>query len=250
MDDTQSFLNDARRFLRYFLPGLTFFVEVAVFLFIPIILQTDLCFAQLTNLNWEFLKDLHTGVLLTVLLFGSVGLGYIFSIFHHLLISLLINHRQMLGNAILNERLKLYQYIQEQGEVEVSSSDLRKKGAWVVVMGIWHEMKDYSTLIKSANPRIESLTDIMHGSGATFWGSIFAALVGWLIYRKFFCSYMPWVYFVSPVFMIIIHLRNFCHTRRTCQGVVEIVLSDELRLQKSMRNKPIEIIVSEREIRR
>jgi hypothetical protein len=228
---------------------LTFFVEVAVFLFIPIILQTDLCFAQLTNLNWEFLKDLHTGVLLTVLLFGSVGLGYIFSIFHHLFISFLIDHRQMLENAILNERLKLY--LAGQREHEILPSDLRKKGAWVVVTGIWHEMKEKSDLIKSANPRIESLTDIMHGSGTTSWGSIFAALLGWLIYHKFFSACTDLYYIVIPLFIVIpMHFWNFCNTIKACQGVVEIVLSDELRLQKNMRNKPIEIIVSKREIRK
>jgi hypothetical protein len=249
MDDTQSFLNDARRFLRYFLPGLTFFVEVAIFLFIPVILQTDLCFAQLLNLSLEFLKGLHAGVLLTVLLFGSVGLGYLFSILHHLLIHFLIDHREMLGNAIFKQRLKIYRYFKERGEEEIPSSDLSKNGSWIVVTGVWHEMKDYSALIKSANPRIESLTDIMHGSGTSFWGSIFAAVLWCLLYYKIYGVFWTW-YMLIPLMMIIIHFWNFCNTIKTCQGVVEIVLSDELRLQKNMRNKPIEIIVSEREIKR
>ena len=199
MENSQGLIDDAWRFLRYFLPGLTFFVELVIYLFISSILLSPLCIAQLRDLLLMFLRDLNVGVLLIAFLFGSIGLGYLFSIFHHLWIPLFIDHRQVLKNAISKKRLGLKSYTENHDEQDLPSSMfLSRRGAWLAVTAIWHEMKE-KDLIKSANPRIESLSNIMHGSGTTFFAALFAAVVWYLLYFRIHGVVLTWYMLLIPL---------------------------------------------------
>ncbi len=219
-------MDEARRFLRYITPGLSFLIEIVVLLFIAqpsIMLGHTKSLGNAANLSLPFTA-----------LIASGGLGYIFSLIHHFLFwqiytrlewtSLIYDHREMLNALEEKDHLK---FIDQQENIR-QAKDITLENAWRVVAAIWHQRKEDSTRIKSADNRTTSLSDLMHGAGTSFVGSVFAVIAWFSIQLIFFQATPPlWVIVISLLF-VIVHLMNYKTTVRQCQGVIEIIFADEL----------------------
>jgi hypothetical protein len=161
-------MKEARRFLRYVLPGLVLLIEVCLYLWIS-------SYHQFVQLIKEFGKDVAFPV---SVFFASGGIGYLLSLIYHVLYwatgireLVAVDHRPLIKDAVNRKWLKL-QRRGDEGEVNVK--ELTQAGAWCIVTSFWHERKESSKRIKGANSRIDSLSDITHGLGTTVIGSIIA----------------------------------------------------------------------------
>ena len=219
-------MDETRRFLRYITPGLTFLIEIIFLLFIAqplIMIGKTKALGNIADLSIPF----------TVLI-ASGGIGYIFSLIHHFLFwqlyawrewtSLIYDHRDMLKALEEKGHLKFI----DQREIEKKAQDITLENAWRVVCSVWHERKEDSMRIKGADDRTTSLSDIMHGAGTSFVGSVFA-VIAWLSIQLMLFEARP-LWWVIPIslFIVFVHWKNYKTTVRQCQGVIEIIFADEL----------------------
>lgn len=236
-------MDEARRFLRYITPGLTFLIEIISLLFIAqpsIMLEHTKTLGGNANLSLPFTA-----------LIASGGIGYIFSLIHHFLFwqiyawrewtSLIYDHRDMLKALEEKGHLKFI----DQRERDKKAKDITLENAWRVVCSIWHERKEDSTRIKSADNRTTSLSDIMHGAGTSFVGSVFAVIACFSIQLMFFEAKPFWWVIPISALLVFVHLKNYKTTVRQCQGVIEIIFADELANPSNNFSHPHEVRLSD-----
>lgn len=235
-------MDEAQRFLRYVTPGLTFIILTASYSYFS---QHDWTL-QATK---DFLLKDSIGTAIG-LFFTSGGIGFLLSVFHHFLFwscaysGLATDHWGVLEHAIREGHLKLQPWGLDKEAV--GERRLGRAGAWRVVSSIWHERRESSTRIKGADQRTKSLSDIMHGAGTAFLGSI-AALFMWLWLHGRHASFLSLSFLLTlfgALAVVGVHSWNFRQTIKHCQGVVDIVLSDELRLERLHNKEPVVVIVS------
>lgn len=241
-------MDEARRFLRYIIPGLIFVLEVVLYLYLS---QEVWLVPQMR----KFLSTDNIGVVIGLLL-ASGGIGFLLSTIHHCLywtqfyewLRIVVDHRAMLKKVREIKLLELQlQDKQLQDKSELETRPLSRAGAWRVVCSIWHERRTSSKRIEGANPRVDSLTDIMHGAGTSFVGSILALLM-WLYIHQRVSGHLPSLYsWILPIIFVLFHLSNFRQTVPYCQGVIEMVLWDELQAQKKC-NEPVKTTISDWDI--
>ncbi|HKZ56626.1 MAG TPA: hypothetical protein VJ024_02880 [Thermodesulfovibrionales bacterium] len=163
-------MNEVRQFLRYVIPGLGFFIEIFLYLFISAPEQF-ICTVK-DNIS----QTAIIGSALTLFV-GSGGVGYLFSIIHHVLFHQ--NWRTLYPTAV--DRRNLINQVRGNGRLSLQVNfnptpdpGLNHHEAWSIFTAVWHERIKTSSLIESINPHNETLSDIMHGSGTSFIGSFLA----------------------------------------------------------------------------
>jgi len=170
-------MNEVRQFMRYVIPGLLFLVELFFYIFL-----TNFSYAKEI---WKFLYNYGGGINLLLL---SAGIGFIFSIIHHFLYwrfwckyNLAVDHRKMLNEAVRDNYLELRDIY---SKTDINPYDISQREAWGIVCTIWHTRKETSKRIKSANDRIDSLSDLAHGAGTALISSVLALLSGYLYFQS------------------------------------------------------------------
>lgn len=242
-------MDEARRFLRYVIPGLVLIIEVSLYSWVSI----DLFFAdkkffeELKNL---FLKNNIAAPISAFLASGGAGflLGVIYYTAYWPILkrfSLGVDHTELINDAINRGWLKLRK--REKDDTFVNADKLNIFGAWRIVTSLWHERKESSEKIKAANPRIDSLTDIMHGSGTMFIGSIIAIPLWVSIHYRFLGEWPCGYYIAIPIIMSVIHLINFRFVSKNFQSIVDIIMADILEEEKKT---PIIINVAKIDLKR
>ena len=224
-------MKEAQRFLRYVIPGLIFLIEVSLYLF----LSTPYEFVQFVK-DWKLLKNSGTPIS-TFLISG--GLGFFFGVFYHVLYWRgclpVVKHCRLIKVAINRNWLKLNQ--------EFNVKELDQMQAMCLIMAFWHERKESSIRIKEANPRVESLTDIMHGLGTAFIGSIIAIPLWLFIYWKFAekspCTFSFVITLIISLLVVITHYYNYKNVVTNVQRVVNIIIADELEEEYSKKRTPL-----------
>lgn len=164
-------MNDLQRFLRHVVPGLLFLVLTALYLSLSL---------KLDNIKGE-MDFLNIGVVFTVF-FASGAVGFLLSIIHHALFwsccykgRIAIHHGKALKDAMAAGHLEL---CLPNGDLPLT--ELTRRGAWRAVVSLLHTRTESSKRLKGADRRIGGLSDLVHGGGATFIGSI-AAFFAWVI---------------------------------------------------------------------
>ena len=178
------------------------------------------------------------------LLVTSGGIGFLFSTIHHalhrdvyplILPWSTVDHRPTLIS--LADRLSLV----DQEENQVNPNQLTRAGAWRVVTAIWHERRETSDRLRSANQRTVELFDHAHAAGTALVASV-AAMVIWISIHSIIGSpersgmgflelrrFPGWEHWLVPLGICVVHLGNFHAAARHAQGVVDMILSNELR---------------------
>lgn len=108
-----------------------------------------------------------------------------------------------------------------------------------------------SEIIKGAIDRLDSLADIMHGAGTTFIGSLFAVFLWYVIHYK--CLENPTTinnyFFTLPIIIIILHFYNFFRIAKAYQGVINIIILDEL-YESFLETSPLIIRIPEMDLKK
>ena len=230
-------MEETRRFLRYVIPGLLFFIEISLYLFFS-------AYRQFISALKEWGKDLAFPVSLFL---ASGGIGFLLGVFYHFLYltkgfrKLAVTHLPLIKDCVKRDWLKLEKR-EDGSKLEIET--LTQSGAWRVVTAYWHERRECSNRIKAANARTDSLTDIMHGLGATFVGSVLTIPLWIYLHTKLVCAYPPWFYYPLPVIISIIHFVNYRRVIKDFQSIVDIIMSDELREEHDKRDAPAIINLS------
>ena len=172
-------MGDAKRFLRYLMPGAFFVSHVVLCLYVLSPETLAAATAKLAEYTWGWADG---GVAVTV--FGGLvvaAIGYFLGLVHHLLLGHLWgehwgfqDYRPFLGLACRRKLLRIE--TRDESLRSVLPERLNYDGAWRVVCALWRE-REKSPRIKKSHTRNEANADLMHGAGTTLVGTgvVFAA---------------------------------------------------------------------------
>jgi hypothetical protein len=231
-------MDEARRFLRYVTPGLVFMTEVLVVLWV--IAPDWTC-----DIMDGFKKDVGAGLAI-VTLFASGGIGFIFSSIHHYIHwrceSCVIDHRGLLVSLRSHGILCLVD--RDSGDALPESETPDRFQAWAILTALWHErLADGSGKIKSADPRVTSLSDLAHSAGSARVAAGSAWIIS-LFVLGHCCSYSTEIYAVArfvvgnalAVLLLWLHHKGYERIGEAMCRVVEQVLCDALS-EETARNR-------------
>ncbi|MBI5375522.1 MAG: hypothetical protein HZA77_08810 [Candidatus Schekmanbacteria bacterium] len=238
-------MEDARRFLRYVLPGLVFLIEVFSYLLISA--STEFV---------KFLKDIAVNISFPISIFlASGGIGFILGIFYRTLYksrmfdSLVVNHHSQLSDSISRGWLKLQN---RENKQEFKINELSRNGAWRIQAVIWHERRNSNEIIKSADSLTDRLGDISHGLGTALIGAIIAVPV-WIVAHYALTQNYNFVFYITlaiSFLVVICNLINYIGTVRDFESVVDIISTDLLKNEYIKNgNQPLIIDCILRELR-
>jgi hypothetical protein len=232
-------MDEARRFLRYVIPGLSFIVQAMLLLW-------ELKPGWTVELVAGLSSDKGIGILIATLL-GSGGLGFVFSIFHHSLlwrghwrwITGPMDYRDLIERLRRRNLLRLLDA--QSGDVLNSDRAPDRFVAWAIVTALWHERvmtseEEEDNMIKSAEPRADSLTNLVHSMGTARIASLSAVLLAVIIGCIFTCSIESWrfiIFIATAAVLLISHQSGYWRTGLVTQRVVEQVLTDALANEAS-----------------
>lgn len=218
-------MDEARRFLRYVTPGLTFGVQSVLLL-----LTIDLCWTldQIAKLN----ADAGAGFAVAAFL-ASGGLGYLFSVIHH------TAHQRLRGRLVsaidhtgIVERLSQADFLDLKKVVSgnpVETKKIDRLNAWVVVTAVWKENLKNDSPIQSADACATDLTDIMHSAGAARVDALFSLGVGILAVCCLNPSYELGVGAITVgLLFFVLHHCNYLRIGKLAERFIHEVLSDAL----------------------
>lgn len=237
-------MEEARRFLRYVLPGLLYLLET----FILLLLSVD------RNILFPLIKEIPTdNVAFPITVFIASGaLGFLLSIiyyalFWNILTPLRVNHRPFIKIAVEKDWLQL---MNRENNTIVQPNDISGKGAWRIITGFWHENIKTSKRFESANKRIDIFTDLAHGLGAAFIGSVFAIVTWWLIHKILTneCPY-NWTDFIAPFIFFVVHFVNFKNIAKHYGNISEMIVLNELRELSKEGKTPVTINIASSDLR-
>ena len=236
-------MEEARRFLRYTLPGLVFAVELAIYLYFT--LGHASFMAQVGSLPGG---GVGSGIGLFLL---SGGLGYVFSLVHFALYWTLYrwwvarDYRPLLRALARRGWLAARRW--DDG-TEFDLDDLSLEGGWRAHVAICLERKLCSKRMEGARGGFDRLGDFANGCGASFVGSAAAIVCYVFIAGSIGASANIWVVGVACA-VAAIHFLNFLVTNAHCRAVNEIVVADELRAyqQQDAEGRPYVLALGERE---
>jgi hypothetical protein len=224
-------MNEARRFIRYVIPGLVFATQFIILLGL---LRPD----WISEFLHQLKKDSGLGLLFATLL-ASGGAGMVFScIYHywHWEKGTAMDHKDVLirldKEGILNAR-------------DVDFKTLCREDAWIILTALWHERLKSNETIGSADPKVADMLDLVHSIGTSRVAALVAAIVAFAVAASF-SQFDPTI--GGPCIRFIIALvlafsvpwllhANFVRIARLAQGVIDQVLSDALMAEGKLPEK-------------
>jgi hypothetical protein len=222
-------MDEAKRFFRFILPGLSSLVEFVFFVWLLIPSKVVCCKDEL--------KEIGTVVGLLV---GSGALGFILSNLYHAVSwgvfrgALTINHKRLIERACKGEILKLHQ---QDGGAAISPETVSRRDSWRIATAIWHARIKISPRIEGANTRTDSLTSIVHGLGTLLIGTAVAA--GFTVYLGYEAQAVNitqfrqhWGFLVGAGVLLLSQGVAFHVAVRHGQQVIDMILFEELRSGK------------------
>jgi len=227
-------MSDARRFLRYVMPGSVAATELTAYL-------------AISNYGWlkdklnDFLNSKNAADVAAValgLFVASGVIGYFLSVLHHIL----YNHEKIysgfefvvdLGPSIrdaMRTRLgdgTMLMLRQEQNGSYYTPEDVSTaKDAWTIANILWYLHHANGSPLKDAETRSQDLWDLLHMSGTILIGSVIAAFAWFCIASRVAMPEpvpMPGTgYFVAlfvAIIIVIIAGKNLVSVARTVEGV-------------------------------
>jgi hypothetical protein len=224
-------MDEAKRFFRFILPGLSSLVEFNFFAWLLLPTQWGDSIAR----NRDQMKDLGTVV---GLLIGSGGVGFILSNIYHAISwgvcrgCCTLNHRRLIRRASAGRLLRLFS---QDGGAEVSVCSISRVDAWRIATAIWHARVKTSTRLEGANARADTLTSIVHGLGTLLVGTVAASGISvWLGYdsAKTF-SILAFrehrAFLIGVGLLVITQSLAFFVAVKHADRVIDMILFEELR---------------------
>lgn len=254
-------MEEARRFLRFSLPGLIFIIELAI---LPLIFTGDL------NIYFDEINNIGAGAPV-ILFLVAAGVGYLLANIYHFfhnnkfLKIFPVNHKKLLMDLEKKKLLVFYELTDTGEDKEVDLNDLKKMDAWNITTSLWHGMKGTSKDIREATPRVKSLADLAYGLGASLIGSVivlFIALPYFFISEE--CTYnistmifslkctynnSTMIFYIYPIIHTLLFIVPFCcnlrRVNRSCERIVYTLLFSAVRnkQRKEERKEPFPIFV-------
>ena len=223
-------MDEARRFVRYIMPGIVFILEVLIFLSISDPNQLK-CFIK----NIGIITS-HEGIGLIVVTLLSGGLGYIFSNVYYFSRNfcegkLSVDHRDLLINACDKEWIRF---------TSKNCKDLTAEDGWQIVTALWKSRLESSEKIKSADQRMDSLSDIFHGLGTSVVASCLAFVVWAIAAILWSTTGFSWGEIIVPIISITIiytFYSNYMKTKNSLENIIKIILTEELRKEYEYKKK-------------
>ncbi len=221
---------ETRRFLRYVIPGLLSVLEALLF---ALLAWPDLSPGKLLNV----MKDLGAGGALSAFLLTG-ALGYALSAIHHTVSWLPgIKHfyagdyRPFFREALKKNLVMLVKKEESTKPDANKAVELSIEEASQGMAALWNESRECSQLVKAANARVESLTDLTHGAGAAIFGSALAYIIfAYVACRRSDADWwLPTIAFVALMFL---HFKNYFKLREHATRVLEIVFWQELKRRR------------------
>lgn len=210
---------EARRFLRYVIPGLVFVSEFLIYA--GILVPTTLGFVA------EILKEAAGLGVVAATLLASGGLGYLFSVIHHELHwlypnSAALDYRQLVDNLAKHGHLTLQ---------ESSPARESRHAAWIVITSKWNERLTSSERVKAADAKVMAMTDLVHATGTAFIATVFATIGAIVVAAS---TTTPQSLPRAAIFSVVAFLtayaywRSYKRTTMLARGMIEKVLTDTL----------------------
>jgi len=215
-------MDEARRFLRYILPGTVFAIETPL---LVLLLRPDLMPIALSALKGSDLGVALAGVLATG------GLGFLFSVFHHAI-------RWRPGGTMINHQPNLNRLAEVLNIQGAEPGNLSREDAWVITSTLWYTRRKSNRLIEGADDNARALIDIAHMLGASRVAVVFSALTAFLISILTSApsvSLEAIVRFLAAAAIAIVLFRLFQSSyeraERFALKVIDNVLADALHLE-------------------
>lgn len=218
-------MDEVRRFLRYTLPGLSAVIQLLIGLSIT---DSDVVCKILSA------KDLTQSLGIVLIIFiGSGGLGYLFAnIYFSLYWSWPFNRLIAIDHLTFLEGLRKEMIVIVDLYGKEYTTALSKREAWTIITQYWHSKVEDNSKIKGINKITDRLTDVTHGLGATFIGSL-SALASWIVIhlsvsQDSASSGSKEVFIVFLVWVIFIFLLGFAYRRSNLalQSIANTTLTD------------------------
>ena len=226
-------MDEARRFLRYVIPGTLFLVETTLLLWI---LFPDWAECAMKSVAKDSGFALVVGALL-----GSGGLGFMFSTTHHGLLWRSGRPTNRCGGgldfrgAVTRMRAGDALIVVDSAAPSAAAPALTPFDAWVVVTALWHQRVKSNQRIGSADTRATSLSDLAHGMGAARIATLCALPAAVVIARRVgrascephavCCGFVMVVVWAA---LVGLHHLSYRRTSLAVVGVVEQILRDAL----------------------
>jgi hypothetical protein len=243
-------MDETHRFLRYVMPGALFFIE-ALFLLL-------LLLPGWTVTHLHQLLDVKLGSAFAAFL-GLGGMGFLFSIFHHCSREVKwlggVNHCLVIER--LRERNVLQLFNAHTGNLLSVEDKPDRHGAWAIVNALWHERVENDLKIKGANPRADTLADIVHSIGAARVGVVFAIIfcvVSGLYVAKPSSETNDIVRFILTVglaaVLLFVHDLAYRQISDTAENLIAEILEDALTESFWGKGRPVRTFVTLAECRK
>ena len=221
-------MDETHRFLRYVMPGASFSIEA---LFLLLLLLPGWTMTRLG----ELAKAGLGGALVAFL--GLGGLGFLFSIVHHL-----FRECRVLGgvdNGPVIARLRAQNILEllhaGTGDPVPDADRPDRHQAWVIVNALWHQRDSVNPRIKGANPRAQTLADLVHSIGTAQWGALFASFVPFVVagfVAEQSSETNDILRFIAVVVLaagfVCMHHLAYRRTSRTAEEMIAEILEDTL----------------------
>jgi len=220
-------MEEMKKFLRYVVPGLVFFVEFVGCIGV-ILLFTDSNF--LHDLILKIINKETVGKSIGIFLLSG-GLGAFFATLYHFSLSFSIlsfmnvDYSKLLEYCVENGKIKLISWDRK----DISYKCLSRTGQWRVLSSFWFSMRSESDIFQKAERRSETLHDIAHGQGTQLVGSIFVflSIVFFSFYYKGFSIDIRW--YSLPFFLVIIHFFGYFRIKHSIQTILGNIFEVQLR---------------------
>jgi len=232
-------MEDARRFLRYVIPGLVLATVAGVLLFL--ILPSWV----VTRVPRALAGSAGIGVVLAGLL-ASGGLGYILSTIHHSLLWSGNNgapdYRSTIVDLVEAKALEL----RATAGALLSPAGLSRRDAWVIVTALWHERTQDSPSLTAGEVKVAALADLVHSTGTAWVASVFGSIIVFVLVASvgaFSTRAGDVVRYIAALFAAVSitwHMsRNYRRTALIAQQVIAQSLTDALVSAAEEKKAPI-----------
>lgn len=232
-------MDDARKFFRYVIPGLTFIIETSVYFWLsdPGKFHNDA--VKIFSGN-----DLGIGAFFTIFV-ASGALGFLLGIIYHFLYWLPGIRSYMVDHSPLIKKMMAVGWVKLKycDSCDVEQKEITQAGAWRILTAFWHSRKGSSKIIKGANDRIDSLGNTAHGLGTACVGAMISYPI-WIFIECYLGNFKPSLSFSWSIFswttifyiiILIVHIANYIAIIKDFSSIINIVTT--VQIQSEYKNK-------------
>lgn len=234
-------MEEARKFLRYVIPGLVFIIVLSATL---LIFDYEKVISNISEMD-------KVGVVLGVFVVSG-GFGYIFSNLYFF--SYWVFKKSLVANHVDVIKALSSKIIVKDKNGNDFANNLNRENCWVIMNAYWHSRINTSPRLSGVNIKNDQMSDITHGIGTSFVAAFMAIIVCLILYfsqpveitcAKKLCILVLWFFFIIPP------LFQYIRTINQSQSFVNSAFANEVNWEFEEINKdkqakePILLIFSE-----